>query len=135
MPALCNTLMPSRSIGSKEHRSHKRSKDVFDGDRHFLNLKLNLPPPLLLLLVMHSLVVLLYKSTLGSSDMTRSATCLPNYREFIEQTLERATTIRHHAHSPMRAIQNGGRGNFEEVERLFFENRFKKINSLGKAIF
>ena len=23
------------SIGSEEHRSHKRSKDVFDGDQHF----------------------------------------------------------------------------------------------------
>ena len=44
------------SIGSAEHRS--RSKDVFDGDRHFLTLKLNLPPPLLLVM-MHSLVVLL----------------------------------------------------------------------------
>ena len=42
------------SIGSEEHHSHKRSKDVFDGDQHF---QLNLPP-LLLLVVMYSLVVL-----------------------------------------------------------------------------
>ena len=27
------------------------------------------------------------------------------------------------AHSPLRAIQDGGRGNYEEAERLFFENR------------
>ena len=46
------------SIGSAEHCSYKRSKDVFDGDRHFLTLKLNLSPPLLLV-SMHSLVVLL----------------------------------------------------------------------------
>ena len=46
------------SIGSAEHCSYKRSKDVFDGDRHFLTLKLNLSPPLLLVM-MHSLVVLL----------------------------------------------------------------------------
>ena len=46
------------SIGSAEHRSHKPSKDVFDGDQHFLTLKLNLPPPLLLV-IMHSLVFLL----------------------------------------------------------------------------
>ena len=47
------------SIGSAEHRSHiKRSKDVFAGDRQFLTLKLNLPPPPLLVM-MHSLVVLL----------------------------------------------------------------------------
>ena len=26
------------SIGSAEHRSHKRSKDVFDGDQQFLTL-------------------------------------------------------------------------------------------------
>ena len=49
------------SIGSEhcseEHRSHKRPKDVFDCDRHFLNLKSNLPP-LFLLVMMHSLVVL-----------------------------------------------------------------------------
>ena len=31
------------SIGSAEHRSHKRSKDVFDGNQQFLTLKLNLP--------------------------------------------------------------------------------------------
>ena len=75
------------SIGSAEHRSHKRSKDVFDGDRDFLTLKLNPLPP--------SLVVLLYKSTLGSGDTAKSAICLPNYLEFKEQRLERATTIRH----------------------------------------
>ena len=26
------------------------------------------------------------------------------------------------AHSPLHAIQDGGRGNYEEAERLFFEN-------------
>ena len=46
------------SISSAEHHSHKRSRDVFDGDRHILSLKLNLPPPLLLVM-MHSLIVLL----------------------------------------------------------------------------
>ena len=52
------------SIGIAEHRSHKQSKDVFDGDQHFLNLKLDLPP--LLLVMVHFLAPLRKKSTLGS---------------------------------------------------------------------
>ena len=45
--------------------------------------------------------------------------------QFIQQSLERATTYVINAHSPLRAIQDGGRGNYEEAEGLFFENRYK----------
>ena len=66
------------------------------------------------------------------SDMAESATGLPfSYsRDWSEQPRYVINV-----HSPLRAIQDGGRGNFEEGERLFFENRFKKISSQGKVFF
>ena len=57
------------------------------------------------------------------ADMAKSATCLPNYLEFIQQSLERATTIRHQCPQSIASIQDGGRGNYEEAEGLVFENR------------
>ena len=66
------------------------------------------------------------------ADMAKSATFLSNSysRDWSE---EPRYVI--NAHSPLRAIQDGGRGIYEEVERLSFENRQKKNNSSGKAFF
>ena len=51
------------------------------------------------------------------ADMAKSATC------FIPiHTAEIGASVIN-AHSPLRAIQDGGRGNYEEAEGLFFENR------------
>ena len=54
------------------------------------------------------------------ADMAKSATCLPySYsRDWSEQPRYVIN-----AHSPLRAIQDGGRGNYEEAEMLFLENR------------
>ena len=50
------------------------------------------------------------------ADLAKSATCLPN-----KQSEQPRYVI--NAHSPLRAIQDGGRGNYEEAEGLVFENR------------
>ena len=54
------------------------------------------------------------------ADMAKSATCLPNS---YSRDGSRQPRYVIKAHSLLRAIQDGCRGNFEEVERLFFENR------------
>ena len=57
------------------------------------------------------------------ADMAKSATCLQMFTNSYSRDWSEQPRYVTNAHSPLRAIQDGGRGNYEEAEKLFFENR------------